>query len=442
MPDPAAPQPCDILLLASCLLTQDEQRTVHHDAAVAVRDGRILDLGPAEEVMPRVGPAKILDLGESCILPGLVNAHTHASMTLLRGVADDLPLMEWLTGHIFPREQRLTPQLVELGALLACAEMTRFGVTAFCDMYLMEEGVCKAADASGLRVLAGEVLFSFPSPAYADEDAAFALVEAQAARWKGHDRVRVALMPHAVYTTTPALLERCRDFAEKLNLPLHLHLAETATETTSCVEAHGLRPVPYCDSLGLLGPRTSLAHAVDLNPDEVALLAERGTAVAHCPRSNMKLASGVAPVPRMLAAGVPVGLGTDGAASSNNLNLFAEMAAAALVHKVHTMDPTALPAQQVLDLATRGGAAALGQPELGRLAPGLPADLIALDLAAPNLTPLHNPVSNLVYAATGREVTLTMVAGEILYKDGVYPRLDLPVIREAARHAAEGLRKG
>lgn len=438
----AAPQPCDLLLLARFVLTQDAERTVHADGAVAVRHGRVLAAGPAKTLQNRFAPAQTLHLGESCILPGLINAHTHASMTLLRGLADDLPLMTWLTEHIFPREQRLTPELVELGALLACAEMTRHGVTAFCDMYLMEEGVCKAADAAGLRVLAGEVLFAFPSPAYADEDAAFALVRQQAAQWQGHERIRLALMPHAVYTTTPALLERCRDFALELDLPLHLHLSETATETSSCVEAHGLRPVAYCDSLGLLGRHTTIAHAVDLTPEELDILAARGCVVAHCPRSNMKLASGVAPVPGMLERGIPVGLGTDGAASSNNLNLFAEMSAAALLHKVHALDPTAMPAQSALDLATRGGAAALHQPELGRLEPGLPADLIAIDLTSPNLVPLHNPVSNLVYAATGQEVRLTMVAGEVLYQDGVFTRLDLPAILATARTAAEGLRKG
>ncbi len=426
------PIPCDIVITCAFLATQDDERRIIEDAALAVSKGRVLALGPRESLRD-YAPEKTISLGNALALPGLINAHTHAAMTFLRGAADDLPLMDWLNQHIFPVEKHLTPETVHLGALLGCAEMLRTGVTAFADMYLLEEAVCRAADVAGMRVLAGEVLFAFPSPAYAGVEEGLALVREQVLRWKNHPRVRLAVMPHAVYTTTPELLLRCKDLADELSLPLHLHLAETPSETLACLETHGKRPVAYCRDLGLLDSNTFVAHAVDLTEEEIAALAGTGAHVAHCPKSNMKLASGVSPVPSMLAHGILPGLGTDGPASNNSLNLFAEMSACALLHKVHTGDPTALPARTVLDMATRGGAACLGWPELGRLVPGGPADLVALDLDCPNMQPLFSPVSQAVYAASGHEVRLTMVEGRVLYQDGQYHTLDYPaLLREAA----------
>ncbi len=412
------------------------------DGGVAVKDGRILAVGNAADLRRIYAPDRALDLGESLVMPGLINAHTHASMTLLRGFADDLPLMTWLTEHIFPMEKRLDRDLIALGATLACAEMTRFGVTAFQDMYLGESAVFEAVKKTGLRMLGGDVVFAFPSISYASEDEAFDLIRGQAAALRDNSRIRTAIMPHAVYTTSPALLVRCRDMADELDLPLHLHLGETESESAECFKQHGKRPLAYCRDLGLLTPRVTVAHAVDLTEEELDTLAESGSVVAHCPRSNMKLASGVAPVPGMLARGISVGLGTDGAASSNNLNMFAEMTAAALLHKVASRDPVVVPARTALDMATHGGAAALHWPELGALRAGGPADLIAVGMCSPNMLPEHAPVSNLVYAATGLEVRLTMVEGEILYQDGVYSRIDLPALREEVKEAVAKLRGG
>ncbi|MDR3073510.1 MAG: amidohydrolase family protein, partial [Deltaproteobacteria bacterium] len=263
------------------------------------------------------------------------------------------------------------------------------------------------------------------------EDEAFALVREQAARWKNHPRIRLSVAPHAVYTTTPALLARCRDAAEELDLPVHIHLAETRTETDDCLKAHGKRPLAYCAGIGLLTKRTTIAHGVVLDDGELDILAQSGACVAHCPRSNMKLASGVARVPAMLDRGIPVALGTDGAASSNNLNMFQEMSVAALLHKAESLDPAVLPAQTVLALATLGGAAALHWPGLGEIRRGGPADIIAVDMTPPNMQPAHSPASNLVYAATGGEVRLTMAAGEVLYKDGEYRKIDREALRAA-----------
>lgn len=426
------PSSCDLLVTADIVLTQNAERSIIEDGAVAVSGGRILAIG-ARESAEGVVAAERLGLGPALLMPGLVNAHTHVAMTVFRGLADDLPLMDWLTKAIFPREQRLTHEIVEMGALLGCAEMMRTGTTAFQDMYLLEDGVGRAADMSGLRCLMGEGIFSFGSKAFASLGKTCDLVREQARRYGAHPRIRVALMPHAVYTTTPEVLEVCRVLAEELDVMLHIHLSETAAEVAQSLKMFGKRPVAYARECGILGPRTSIAHGVELTDEELDVLAATGTHVVHNPKSNMKLASGVAPVPAMLARGMLPGLGTDGAASNNTLNMFAEMNACALLHKVDSMAPAVCGAQEVLDMATLGGAAALGWEGLGSLAVGGPADMIALDLTSPNLQPLYNPVSHLVYAASGHEVRMSMVEGNILYLDGAYRTLDYSCLLKEAR---------
>lgn len=425
---------CFAIVTARYLLTQAHERVVR-DAAIAVNDGRVLAAGSAADILATYQADTHIDMGESLLMPGLVNGHTHASMTLLRGIADDLPLLTWLTEHIFPREKKLDANLIALGAKLACAEMTRFGVTAFADMYLAENAVFEAVEASGLRMLGGEGIFAFPSPGYATEEEAFALIREQAKRWEGHSRIRVAVMPHAVYTTTPALLAHCRDLAEELGLSIQIHLAETAHETAECMRIQGKTPLRYCADLGLVTDRTTFTHGVVFDDEELDLLAASGACVVHCPRSNMKLSSGIARVPAMLAKGIPVALGTDGAASSNNLNMFQEMATAALLHKVNTEDPTVVAARSALSMATLRGGRALHWPGLGAIVAGGPADIIAVDMTAPNMQPAHSPTSNLVYAATGAEVRLTMVEGEVLYKDGKYARYDMDALRAEVAEA-------
>lgn len=368
------------------------------------------------------------------VLPGLVNAHSHAAMTFLRGLADDMPLMEWLEQCIFPVEARLTPDIVRLGSLLGFAEMLRTGITASMDMYLFEGAVFEAAEQAGLRCVGGEAVFGFPSAACADWRTALEATRALAARYAGHARLSVAVNAHSVYTTTPEILVACRDLALELGLPLHMHLAETRRETETCLATHKKRPVEYCHDLGLLDAPCTFAHVVDVSEAELELLAAHRAVAVHNPSSNMKLASGAAPVPAMLDRGVRVGLGTDGPASNNQCNLFTEMGRAALLHKLIGRDPSLLPAQDVLDMATLGGAAALRLPHIGALAPGMAADCVALDLDAPNLQPLFNPVSQLVYAATGHETRLTMVGGEVVYRDGRFTRFDYNELRrEAAR---------
>jgi len=418
-------QPCDLLVKAGTLVTQNGDRQVLADAALAVSGGKILAVGPSAEIAGLYRPGEILDHSGDIVLPGLINAHTHAAMTVFRGLEDDLALIDWLENHIWPAESRLSERIVNLGAQLACAEMLRFGCTTFLDLYLFEEQTSLAARSAGIRAVVGEGVFHPPTASYATTEEAFARVDALLNLLAGDTLVRPCLVAHSVYATGEAELVKLRDMAAENGLTLTLHAAETKDETAVCLERFGKRPVQMLHDLNLLGPNLLVAHAVDTTPEEIELLAATGTRVAHNPRSNMKLGSGAAPAAAMRAAGVTVGLGTDGAASNNSLNMFAEMAAAALLAKVGG-DPTALPARDVLDMATVDGAKAVGLADVGSLAPGFRADLTALRGDSPNLNPLYDAPSHLVYAASGGEVRLTMVDGKAVYRDGAFSGIDYP----------------
>lgn len=411
--------PCDTIVHSHILLTQDENRSILRDHSLAIKDGLVCAIAPKTEIMAKYVPAREMETGLA--LPGLINAHAHAAMTFVRGYGDDMPLMDWLTTRIFPIEARLEPRITRLASLLGHAEMLSHGITACMDMYIFEDAVFEAAELAGLRLVGGEAVFAFPSAACKDYHEA--LEATRRLHEKRSSRLRAALNPHSVYTTDAEILTACRALALELDLPLHIHLSETTDECRLCEQKTGLRPVAYCQSLGLFDVPTTIAHGVHLNADEIAILADKNVRVAHNPSSNMKLASGIAPVPAMLAAGLDVGLGTDGPASNNQLNIFAEMRQASLLHKIS--DPTVLPAQTVLDMATIHGAACLHWPELGRLAQGGPADLVGIDMRLPNLLPMHNPVSQLVYAASGHECELTMVEGEVLFHKGKFGRFDI-----------------
>lgn len=411
--------PCDTIVHSHILLTQDENRSILRDHSLAIKDGLVCAIAPKTEIMAKYVPAREMETGLA--LPGLINAHAHAAMTFVRGYGDDMPLMDWLTTRIFPIEARLEPRITRLASLLGHAEMLSHGITACMDMYIFEDAVFEAAELAGLRLVGGEAVFAFPSAACKDYHEA--LEATRRLHEKRSSRLRAALNPHSVYTTDAEILTACRALALELDLPLHIHLSETTDECRLCEQKTGLRPVAYCQSLGLFDVPTTIAHGVHLNVDEIAILADKNVRVAHNPSSNMKLASGIAPVPAILAAGLDVGLGTDGPASNNQLNIFAEMRQASLLHKIS--DPTVLPAQTVLDMATIHGAACLHWPELGRLAQGGPADLVGIDMRVPNLLPMHNPVSQLVYAASGHECELTMVEGEVLFHKGKFGRFDI-----------------
>ena len=386
----------------------------HH--AVAVRDGRIEALLPAADAASRFPGYETLDLPGHALLPGLVNAHTHAAMSLMRGLADDLPLMRWLQEHIWPAEARhVSPRFVRDGTLLACAEMIRGGITCFNDMYFFPEAALEVALAVGIRSAQGIIVIEFPSP-YAS-DAADYLRKGLALRDRYRDEplASFCLAPHSPYTVSDATFGQVATLAAELDVPVHLHLHETSDEIDRSVAEHGVRPLERIGRLGLVGPGLIAVHAVHLLGAEIDLLARNGCSVAHCPSSNLKLASGFAPVEKLGKKGVNVALGTDGAASNNRLDLFQEMRTAALLAKAVAGDAQALPAHAALHAATLAGARALGIDGVtGSIVPGKSADLVAVDLRAPELSPCYDVVSHLIYSAGRENVSHVWVAGKAL----------------------------
>jgi 5-methylthioadenosine/S-adenosylhomocysteine deaminase len=438
----AEKEPVSLLLTAAWVLTMNEDGQVFAPGAVAVREADLVAVGPKEELVGRFVAARVLDYPQGLILPGLINAHTHAAMALFRGLADDLPLDEWLNSHMFPAERHLDYHFVYWGTRLAVAEMLLSGTTTFCDMYLFTDAVAQAAADTGIRAVVGEVLYDFPSPNYGAPENGLRFTEDLIRSYQGHPRVRVAVQPHAVYTCSPELLEKSQALADRYHTRWIIHLSETAREVADCLEHYGVTPVGHLQRLGLLKENTVADHAVVLTEGDMDLLAASGAGAVHCPESNMKLASGMAPVTDLLARGVPVGLGTDGCASNNNLDMLSELDTAAKLAKVRGLDPTALPAREALALATRQGAMVLGlQEEVGRLVPGLKADLAVLDLDQPHLTPLYDPFSHLVYAATGADVQTVVVEGRILVEDRRLVAFDLEETLARARELARKVKK-
>ena len=410
------------------------------DQSVLIRDGKIKDIGKslADSADVQVdGAGKI-------VLPGLINTHTHLSMVLFRGYADDMQLQDWLQKKIWPLEGRLTGEACYHGGLLGCAEMIMSGTTTFMDMYFHLEDVARAVDESGLRAFLSYGIIDLfdPAKAKAEQEKSRQLFEFF--RKLGNSRIQFALGPHAPYTCSADTLLWAKEFAEKNGLIFHIHIAETRKEQADSQQQHGARVVEYLDKIGTLGDRMLGAHCVWLTKSEIALLAKAGVSVAHCPVSNMKLASGgVAPLPEMFDAGIAVGLGTDGAASNNSLDMFETMKVCALLHKAHRWDPTVLNAQKVLDLATIEGARALRvQDEIGSIETGKRADIIMLDGNMPNLNPVHGKetvVSDLVYSASAANVTTTIVDGKVLMQNRQLRTLNLEQVVQNARETTNKL---
>ena len=388
--------------------------------AVAVRDGRIEAVVPDDEARSRFSSYREISLEQHALIPGLVNAHTHAAMSLMRGLADDLPLMRWLEDHIWPAEARhVSADFVRDGTLLACAEMLRGGVTCFNDMYFFPEASLDAALACGMRSAHGVIVIEFPS-AYASDPADYLRKGLELRdRMREEPLASFCLAPHAPYTASDETLKKVATLSAELDLPVHIHLHETEHELERSAAEHGVRPLERLRRLGLVTPNLIAVHAVHLEPAELELLARHGCSVAHCPSSNLKLASGFAPVAAMLKAGINVALGTDGAASNNRLDMFQEMRTAALLAKAVARDAAALPAHAALRAATLAGAQALGLAgRLGSIEAGKRADLVAVDLGAPELAPCFDPVSHLVYAAGREHVSHVWVDGEPKLAEG------------------------
>lgn len=431
----SVPATCDLLIRADVAVTQDETRSIVEDCGVAVDNGTIIEVGNYQELESQYEPESRLDLSGKMLMPGLVNGHTHLPMTLFRGFADDLPLMEWLENHIWPVEFQLTEELLAIGAKLGCAELIRTGCTAFLNGYFHEHVTGDTASACGMRAVLGEGFFAFPSPHFPTAEDCWKRIRALKERFADDPLISTAVTPHAVFTVSPDILTESYALAENLGIPWQIHMAESATETAICMEKYGKRPTAILADEGLLTERTTLHHCVDLTDDEIELLADSGVNIVHNPVSNLKLCSGISPVQKLIDAGASVGLGTDGASSNNQLNMFRDMGLAALIGKVRHEDASAVSAQSALDMATRGAARCLGRPDLGRIEKGAPADMIALDMNFPNLMPSYSPVSHAVYAATGMEVCMTMVTGEILYLYDDFKTMDVTSLQEEALQA-------
>jgi 5-methylthioadenosine/S-adenosylhomocysteine deaminase len=437
---PGAVRAVTLIVTNGIVVTMDGGGRVLSPGAVAI-DGRDI---VAVETPPAIAAAyrakESIDARGAVVMPGLINTHTHAPMVLYRGLADDLALMDWLQKYIFPAEAKtVTPAFVRAGTRLAALEMIRSGTTTYADMYYFEEEIARVTRAAGLRAVLGQTIIKFPVPDAKTPEEGLSRTERFLKEFASDDLIVPAVAPHAMYTLEAETLKRARQLADREHVPVILHLAETQDEVKIAAEQHQATPVGYLESLGFFGPRTLAAHAVQLTAQDIVILKKRGVGVSHNPESNMKLASGTAPVPALRRAGVPVGLGTDGAASNNDLDMFESMRQAALLHKLESGDPRTLPAAEVLAMATREGAAALGMERIiGSLEPGKRADLIVVSMSAARQTPMYDPLSHLVYTTRGDDVRTTMVNGKILMREGKVLTLDEPaVLAEARKLAAE-----
>ncbi len=436
------PKSADILVTNGTVLTLDAGDTEIINGAVAIAKDTITAVGPGDE-FGEWSVSRVIDANGGIIMPGLINSHTHAAMTCFRGLADDLPLMTWLNDHIFPAEAKLDEHKVFWGTLLACAEMIMSGTTCFCDMYLYEDAVARAAKEAGVRAVVGEVLYDFDSPNYGPIEKGFEYTQTLIDTWKGDPLVSIAVEPHSTYLCAPELLKRAFNLAQAFKLPLVIHLAESKSEVEQIRKRYGRTPVEHLAELDVLAPNVLACHCVELTPNDITLLQRSDVKVAHNVESNMKLASGVAPIPCLLKEGICVGLGTDGCASNNDLDLFLEMDTVAKLHKVKTLDSTAMDARTVLRMATIQGARALGLDEsIGSLEKGKKADIIIIDTHKPHLTPMYNPVSHLVYAAMGSDVRTSIINGAIVMEDGHLKTIDQKSVLNNIIRIANEIRTG
>ena len=424
----------DTLLDAQRIVPIVPSGTTLIDHSIAIDAGRIVALLPRAEAHARYQAKRHIALPCHALMPGLINIHAHAAMTLMRGMADDLPLMTWLKQHIWPAEAtHVSQKFVYDGTLLACAEMLRAGITCFNDMYFFPEGAARAVLDAGMRAMLGMIVVEFPSAYAGDADAYLHRGLEIRDGYRDEPLLGFCLAPHAPYTVSDQSFAKMLTYAEQLNVPIHTHVHETRDEIAQSIAQYGVRPIERLARLGLLGPNFIAVHAVHLEPEEIALLAQQGCHIAHCPSSNLKLASGFAPIPSLIEAGVNIGLGTDGAASNNRQDLFGEMRLAALLAKAISNRADALPAYEALAMATINGAKALGlESKIGSIEIGKAADLIAIDLSSLEMTPCYDVASHLVYCAGREQVSHVWVAGEPLLEDRKLTRLNVDEISSNA----------
>ncbi len=433
----------DLLVRGGTVVTMDGARRVIEDGAIAVRGGRIVAVGTRADIQSKYTARENLDATGKLVIPGLINGHTHIPMTLFRGLADDLDLNEWLTKYIFPAEAKnVTEDFVRTGTQLGLAEMIRGGTTTYCDMYYFESAIAEETSRAGVRGLLGETVIDFPVADNKTFEEALRYTENFVNRWKGNALITPAIAPHAPYTVSEEHLKAWRALSDKTGAPLIIHVSETQKEVNDLLKSKGARPVDYLARIGFLNNRTVAAHVVFPSPEEIALLKRLGVGVVHNPQSNMKLASGVAPVPQMLKADLNLGLGTDGAASNNDLNMWEEMDTAAKLHKVFSGDPKVVSAQEAFELATLRGARALHmEREIGSLEAGKRADIVIVDRDDLNQTPLYNIYSHLVYATKADDVRTVLVEGRVLMRDRKLLTLNEEEIKARARVFRERINK-
>jgi 5-methylthioadenosine/S-adenosylhomocysteine deaminase len=431
-----------LVITNGTVVTMDGAGRVIADGAVAVDGADIVAVDTADAIRQRFRGADTIDAANTVVLPGLINTHTHAPMVLFRGLADDLALIEWLTKYIFPAEAKMvSPEFVRAGTRLAALEMIQSGTTTYADMYYFEEEIAKETKAAGLRGVLGQTIIQFPVADAKTPADGLRRAETFITAFKGDPLITPAVAPHAMYTLDGATLTASRELSRRHAVPTLIHVAETRQELDGAKERFKASPVAYLDGLGFLGPGVLAAHAVWVSDAEIAILKSRGVGVSHNPESNMKLASGTAPVPGYLRSGVAVGLGTDGAASNNDLDMFEAMHLASFLHKLHTGDPRVVGARTALEMATIGGARALGMDrQIGSLEPGKRADLIVVGMRAARQTPMYDPISHLVYVTRGDDVRTTVVHGKVLMQDRKMLTLEESAVLAEARAWADKVR--
>jgi 5-methylthioadenosine/S-adenosylhomocysteine deaminase len=427
-------QRVDLLVLGGTIVTMDATRKVIDDGGIAVKDGRIVAIGPRAEIEAAYSSTKRVNATGKLITPGLINGHTHIPMVLFRGLADDLDLQEWLTKYIFPAEAKnVTEEFVRVGTRLGLAEMIRGGTTTYCDMYYFEDAIADETAKAGVRGVLGETIIDFPVADNKTNAEGMAYVEKYVSRWKGNDLIIPAIAPHAPYTVSEDHLKAVRAFSDRTGVPIVTHISETKRELDDSVKDKGASPVAYLDRIGFLNERVIAAHMVWPQGSDISILKNRHVGVVHNPQSNMKLASGVAPVPRMMNEGVLLGLGTDGAASNNDLNMWEEMDTVAKLHKVFTGDPKVISAQEAFELATIRGAQALHlEKEIGSLETGKRADFLIIERDAVNQIPLYNIYSDLVYATKANDVESVIINGRMVMQNRRLLTLNEATIKQQA----------
>lgn len=436
-------QSVDYIIYADYVLPMDEKLTTIKDGAIAVKGTKVVEVGKSDEISTKYISETIFRKEGTVLFPGLINTHTHAAMVYFRGMADDLPLKEWLEDHIWPAENRwLSHEFVFDSVELACVEMLKGGVTTYNDMYFYEDVVAEATKKIGMRAVLGAGVLDFPTKSAKTVDEYFENAESFIRNWKGDSLITPSIAPHSLYTCGPETLKRARDVADKYNVPVHIHLSETKWEVDEIKNKYNMSAVEYLDTLGFLDEKVLAAHCIWLLDKEIEILAKRKVGVSHCIESNLKLSCGVAPVVKMLNAGIKVTFGTDGAASNNDLNILSEMSTAAKLHKALSEDPTALDAKTVLLMATRWGAEVLGLLEItGSLEKGKCADLVVANLKKPHLTPLYNIYSNIVYSMRPSDVEMVMVNGKVVVNDGKLMTADESEILYKAKRWSERIKK-